>query len=79
MKSASQQPSDADDILTIGEVALRCRVSTHTVLQWVKKEGLPVYGRTAGGHRRFRVGDVDKFAAEKAAKAATRNMGRQKL
>ena len=33
----------ADDLLTIKEVAGRCRVSTKTVRRWIKSGELPAY------------------------------------
>ncbi|MDO4606383.1 MAG: BldC family transcriptional regulator [Bowdeniella nasicola] len=47
-----------DDLLTPGEVARLFRVRAKTVARWAD-EGKIAVVRTAGGHRRFRVAEVE--------------------
>ncbi|MCW2923319.1 MAG: rpaB, two-component system, OmpR family, response regulator RpaB [Thermoleophilia bacterium] len=54
-------PHDADDFLTVNEAAQILRVSATTVRNWAA-DGRLQEQRTAGGHRRFRRGDVQQLA-----------------
>ncbi|QXC59966.1 BldC family transcriptional regulator [Aquihabitans sp. G128] len=62
---AEDDPSDV--LLTPGEVALLFRVTPKTVTRWAEAGKLPAI-RTLGGHRRFRVADVDRVRAEVASR-----------
>jgi len=55
--------SDADALLTPGEVATLFRVTPKTVTRWAEAGKLPVV-RTLGGHRRFPARDVYRVRAE---------------
>ena len=50
-----------EDFLTVNETARRLRVSATTVRNWAAEGKLDEH-RTLGGHRRFRVADVDRLA-----------------
>lgn len=41
------------------EVAQRFRVHSETVRRWADAGKLPVAARTVGGHRRFRIEDIE--------------------
>ncbi len=56
--------ADREQFLTPHEVAELLMVSPVTVRQWAQKGMLPAL-TTAGGHRRFRWDDVERFAREK--------------
>ena len=51
-----------EDLLTTGDIARRCRVTTNAVKKWIRERNLPAF-RTPGGHFRIRAGDYDAFAA----------------
>ena len=55
---------DREQFMTPHEVAELLMVSPVTVRQWAQKGMLPAL-TTAGGHRRFRWDDVERFAREK--------------
>lgn len=42
-------------------------VDERTILRWAEDGSLPVAYRTRGGHRRYRVGDVERLAAQDGA------------
>jgi excisionase family DNA binding protein len=50
----------ASDWLTLGQAATYLGVAQSTVRKWADAERLPVF-YTPGGHRRFRLGDLDEF------------------
>jgi excisionase family DNA binding protein len=62
-----------DQVLTVGEVAARCDVTSSTVVRWASDGRLP-HSRTLGGpkgpgHRRFREADVEQILAEQAMRS----------
>ena len=48
--------------LSVGAVAARLGVAPETVRSWGRRYGLTPSGRTAGGHRRFDEGDIERLA-----------------
>ena len=62
LKPTQPAPSRRDEYLTPTEVADRLLVATVTVRLWASKGLLPAV-TTLGGHRRFRVQDVEAFVA----------------
>jgi len=56
------QTLDAETLLTPGEVAQIFRVNPKTVSRWARAGKISTI-RTLGGHRRFRVGDVEALVA----------------
>ncbi len=52
-----------DDLLTTGDVAHYCQVSSVTVFRWVRNGKLKAY-TTPGGHYRIRKGDFHAFLRE---------------
>lgn len=58
----SRDASTAEILLPIGDVARRAGVSVDTIREWDRRGDLRAV-RTAGGHRRFRLDDVDKYLA----------------
>jgi excisionase family DNA binding protein len=52
-----------NDLLTTGQAAKLCAVTPDTVLKWIKK-GKLVASRTAGGHYRVALPDLEPFLAE---------------
>jgi len=50
------------ELLTTGQAARLCAVTPDTVLKWIKKGKLPAT-RTAGGHYRVSLPDLDPFMA----------------
>jgi excisionase family DNA binding protein len=57
-----QMKSDKSDLLTTGQAAQLCAVTPDTVLKWIKKGKLPAT-RTAGGHYRVALPDLEPFMA----------------
>ena len=53
------------EILTVSQASKYCKVSTKTLINWIETGGLSVL-TTAGGHRRIKKDDLDKFLKEKA-------------
>jgi excisionase family DNA binding protein len=53
---------DSRNLLTTGQAAELCAVTPDTVLKWVKKGRLPA-SRTAGGHYRIALLDLEPFLA----------------
>lgn len=49
--------------LRVGEVAERLGVSASTIRLWEQRYGLPAPVRSRGGHRRYRLRDVDQLRA----------------
>jgi DNA-binding transcriptional MerR regulator len=49
-----------EGVLSIGEIARRTGVSASTLRAWERRYGLFEPERTAGGHRRYRLGDVER-------------------
>jgi diguanylate cyclase (GGDEF)-like protein/excisionase family DNA binding protein len=60
-----------DSWKTATEAAETLGVSVSTVRQWANEGRLPCY-RTSGGHRRFRITDLDEFLGHARAKSPTR-------
>lgn len=56
------------DLLTTGQAAKLCAVTPDTVLKWIKKGKLTA-SRTAGGHYRVALPDLEPFLAEFGQKA----------
>jgi excisionase family DNA binding protein len=54
--------TDSRTLLTTGQAAELCAVTPDTVLKWVKKGKLPA-SRTAGGHYRIALPDLEPFMA----------------
>ncbi len=54
--------SETKDLLTTGQAAKLCAVTPDTVLKWIKKGKLPAT-RTAGGHYRIALPDLEPFMA----------------
>ena len=54
--------SDHNDLLTTGQAAQLCAVTPDTVLKWIKKGKLAAT-RTAGGHYRVALPDLEPFLA----------------
>ena len=52
MKEILGKKFAADDLLTVGDIAILCRVHRTTVGRWLKKRGLKTQ-RTFSGHRRI--------------------------
>lgn len=61
---------DADDVVSIGEVAKRTGTDRDTLLGWIEDGRLRVAFRTPGGHRRFFWGDVEACLTDAATGAA---------
>jgi MerR family transcriptional regulator, light-induced transcriptional regulator len=57
------QPPRGDACLSIGELARRSGVSVHTLRAWEHRHRLLAPDRSAGGHRRYRLGDVEVVRA----------------
>jgi excisionase family DNA binding protein len=55
-------PKGEGDLMTTGQAAKLCAVTPDTVLKWIKKGRLPAT-RTAGGHYRIALPDLDPFMA----------------
>jgi excisionase family DNA binding protein len=53
------------EILTVSQASKYCKVSTKTLINWIETGGLSAL-TTAGGHRRIKKDDLDKFLKEKA-------------
>lgn len=58
----SRNTQSGEMYLPIGDVARRAGVSVDTIREWDKAGRIKSY-RTAGGHRRFRLADIDKYLA----------------
>lgn len=58
-----REPEDDNVLVTPGDVARRFGVNPKTVARWVDR-GLIAAVRTPGGHRRLRLADVERVAAE---------------
>jgi len=54
--------TERSDLLTTGQAARLCAVTPDTVLKWIKKGRLPA-SRTAGGHYRVALPDLQPFLA----------------
>lgn len=69
-----------EDLLTTGDIARRCRVTTNAVKKWIRERNLPAF-RTPGGHFRIKEGDFDAFSAHYrfAAPVARAPKGRRVL
>lgn len=52
-----------ESVLTTGDVARRCQVTTMTVLNWIKAGRLKAY-KTPGGHYRIRMDDFNAFVTQ---------------
>jgi len=50
-------------ILTTFEAAALCSVSYNTIKNWIKRDLLPAY-RTAGGHLRIKIEDLESFSKD---------------
>jgi excisionase family DNA binding protein len=55
--AASDIPDDDDECMTAGQVAVMFDVSVEQVRHWSDDGLLPFY-RTEGGHRRYRLSDI---------------------
>lgn len=55
--------AEKQDLLTTGQAAKLCAVTPDTVLKWIKKGKLAA-SRTAGGHYRVALPDIQPFLAE---------------
>jgi excisionase family DNA binding protein len=60
--------TDSRTLLSTGQAAELCAVTPDTVLKWVKKGKLPA-SRTAGGHYRIALPDLEPFMADFGQKA----------
>lgn len=58
----SRDTATSETLLPIGDVARRAGVSVDTVREWDRRGALASI-RTNGGHRRFRLSDVDQYLA----------------
>ena len=56
-----------DTLVPIGKAAHLLGVSTKTILRWTDDGKLPLANWSDGGHRRYRLTDVEALAAERAA------------
>lgn len=63
LKPLKERANDALPYLTPGEVAQRFHVHVVTVRSWASR-GLIGHISTPGGHRRFPIADVERFARE---------------
>lgn len=64
-----------EDLLTTGDIARRCRVTTNAVKKWIRERNLPAF-RTPGGHFRIHVDDFDTFTARCRADRRARRAAR---
>lgn len=64
---ASAEREDMLVLLRTNQVAAMLAVSANTVRNWADQNILPVYSRTAGGHRQFALGDVRTLWIEQTA------------
>ena len=48
------------EILTLSQASKYCKVSTKTIINWIEAGELSAL-KTAGGHRRIKKDDLDKF------------------
>lgn len=62
------------DLLTTGQAAKLCAVTPDTVLKWIKKGKLKA-SRTAGGHYRVALPDLEPFLAEFGQKTTRKEAG----
>ena len=62
------------DILTTFEAASLCSVSYNTIKNWIKRDMLSAY-RTAGGHLRIKLSDLESFSREYGIPIADREGG----
>lgn len=51
------------DVLTVYQASEYCRVSSQTIVNWINAGKLNAY-KTAGGHRRIHISDLDSFLKE---------------
>ena len=51
------------DVFTVNQAAEYCRVSPQTIVNWINDGKLAAY-KTAGGHRRIKMDDLDAFLKE---------------
>jgi excisionase family DNA binding protein len=63
-------PADEPSLLTPGEVAQLLRVDPKTVTRWAKEGRLPPAFVTPGGHRRYRLEDVEALVRARGAAPA---------
>ena len=59
--------SEHDELVPIGKAAHMLGVSTRTVLRWTDDGKLTLATLSDGGHRRYRLTDVQALVAERAA------------
>ena len=58
MNAAIQKPGK---LITIGELAKRTGITTHTLRIWEKRHGAPKAIRLPSGHRRYPLEDVERL------------------
>lgn len=63
LKPATARPYDSQSLLTPGEVARRFHVHVVTVRGWASSGQIRCV-TTPGGHRRFLISDVERFARQ---------------
>ena len=56
-----------DELVPIGKAAHLLGVSTKTILRWTADGKLDLAAMSDGGHRRYRLTDVQALVAERAA------------
>lgn len=61
-KVSTDMPAETEGLLTTGQAAKLCAVTPDTVLKWIKKGKLEAT-RTAGGHYRVALPDLEPFLA----------------
>ena len=62
--------SEHDTLLPIGKAAQKLGVSTKTILRWTDSGRLPLGGLSEGGHRRYRLADLERIQSERQQRAA---------
>ncbi len=72
MVSEEKKGNTEQELLTPSQAAQILMVSPITLRQWAQKGMLPAY-TTAGGHRRFRLIDLENFARDNNSTTANKN------
>jgi DNA-binding transcriptional MerR regulator len=56
--------------ISISQAARRLHIATSTLRSWERRYGYPTPARTPGGHRRYRLDEVQQLVAALASTAA---------
>ncbi len=72
MVSEEKKSNTEQELLTPSQAAQILMISPITLRQWAQKGMLPAY-TTVGGHRRFRLTDIENFARDNNSTIANKN------